>query len=160
MRVVRYGGRDVKLSPHFTLAEATKSQTAERLEIDNSPSDEVIERMRLVAEHILEPVRENYRRAVTVNSFYRCLDLNRQIGSKDTSQHVTGEAVDFEVAGVPNPVVAEWVRDNLVYDQCILEFHTPGKPDSGWVHVSYSQAIARKQCLTINAQGTQQGLVA
>ena len=150
----------MNLSPHFTLAEATKSQTAERLGIDNDPPEDVIARMRLVAENILEPVRANYGRPVIVNSFYRCLDLNREIGSKDNSQHVTGEAVDLEVPGIPNAEVAQWVRDNLVFDQCILEFYTPGKPASGWVHVSYSQAIARKQCLTINAGGTQQGLIA
>lgn len=149
-----------QLSQHFSLAEAVKSQTAERLGIDNDPSDDVLARMILVAENILEPVRANYGRPVTVNSFYRCLDLNREIGSKDSSQHVSGEAVDFEVAGVPNAEVAEWVRENLTFDQCILEFYTPGKPASGWVHVSYSQAVARKQCLTINANGTQQGLIA
>jgi zinc D-Ala-D-Ala carboxypeptidase len=150
----------MKLSQHFTLAEATKSQTASRLSIDNTPDAETVERMRLVCENILEPVRTQFNLPVTVNSFYRSPRLNAEVGSKPNSQHVKGEAVDFEVPGIPNAEVAEWVRDNLTADQIILEFYTPGDPSSGWVHVSYVPTNPRQQCLTINAGGTLQGLVA
>lgn len=146
------------LSENFTLAECIKSQTAERLGIDNTPDEATIDRMAAVADAILEPVRAKFGGPVIVSSFYRCKPLNRAIGSKDSSQHVLGEAVDFEVPGIPNPEVAEWVRDNLTYDQLILEFHKPGIPDSGWVHVSYSANRCRLQCLTVNGEGTFQGL--
>lgn len=149
----------MNLSPNFTLAEATKSQTAERLGLHNQPSDEVIERMKLTAERVLEPVREHFGKPVFINSWYRSPAVNKAIGSSPKSQHVTGEAVDFEIPGISNATVAEWVRDNLVADQIILEFHTPGKPESGWVHVSYREDNCRQQCLTINAQGTFQGLL-
>lgn len=150
----------MQLSPHFTLAEATKSQTAERLGIDNTPPADVIARMMAVCENILEPVRDAFDAPVMINSFYRCEELNKAIGSKPNSQHRTGEAVDFEVPGVGNAEVAQWVRDNLTFDQAILEFYTPGKPSSGWVHVSYKESGCRGECLTINATGALKGLVA
>jgi len=146
----------MKLSEHFTLAECTKTQ----VRLPNQPPAEVIENMRAVCEHILEPVREHFGRPVVINSFFRSLGVNRAIKSKDNSQHVKGEAVDFEVPGIPNAEVAEWVRDNLTFDQCILEFYRPGEPSSGWVHVSLKMDVTacRAQCLTINEGGTFQGL--
>lgn len=148
------------LSEHFTLAEATRSETARihRPPIDNTPPADVIARMQATAGAILEAVRAHFGVPVTINSFYRCLALNRAIGSKDNSQHVTGEAVDFEVTGVSNDAVAAWVRDNLTFDQCIREFAKPGEPSSGWVHVSFKDAGCRKECLTINEHGTFPGL--
>lgn len=156
----------MNLSEHFTLAEAIKSQTATRLRIDNSPPADVVARMVATAEAILEPLRAHFSEEsgreipVTINSFYRCLALNRAIKSKDNSQHVTGEAVDFEVPGYDNDEVAAWVRDNLAFDQCIREFAIAGDPSSGWVHVSFKPAGCRGECLTINEQGTFEGLVA
>ena len=151
----------MRLSEHFSLTEACKSQTADRLGIDNTPSAAVIDRMKAVCEKILEPVRAHYNLPVTISSFYRSPRLNAEIGSKPTSQHTTGEAVDFEIPGIPNPELAAWVRDNLVADQIILEFHTAGIADSGWVHVSYraDETACRQECLTINKQGVFAGLV-
>jgi zinc D-Ala-D-Ala carboxypeptidase len=148
----------MKLSQHFTLAEATKSQTASRLGIDNAPDAETIERMKLVCENILEPVRTQFNLPVTINSFYRSPRLNAEVGSKASSQHVKGEAVDFEVPGIPNAEVAEWVRDNLDFDQCIKEFVEPAVEGSGWVHVSYVADGNRGECLTVNSSGTIRGL--
>lgn len=151
----------MKLSPHFTLAEATKSQTAARKGIDNTPDAEAIERMKALCEKVLEPVRAHFGRPVIVNSFFRSLELNRAIGSKDDSQHTKGEAADIEVPGVDNAEVATWIRDNLEFDQLILEFYEPGDPSSGWVHVSYKEyGACRAECLTINSAGVQRGLVA
>lgn len=147
------------LSANFSIAEATKSQTAERLGIDNTPPDDVLDRMVATANAILEPVRDQFG-PFQLSSMYRCPELNKAIGSKPGSQHVTGEAADFEVTGVPNHELAEWIRDNLDYDQCILEFHEPGKPNSGWVHCSFrSDGSNRQQCLTINSTGTHQGFL-
>ena len=112
----------MQLSDHFSLLELTKSGTAERMGIDNEPGDEEVENLIMVCNMILEPVRENYGTPFIPNSGFRCLELNRAIGSSDKSQHVTGQAVDFEVPGVSNKDVALWVKDNCHFDQLILEF--------------------------------------
>jgi zinc D-Ala-D-Ala carboxypeptidase len=149
----------MQLSPNFSLAELTKSSTADRLGIDNHASREVQDRLALVCGNVLEPVRLHFNRPVHVNSGYRCHELNKAIGSKETSQHRLGCAVDFEVPGIDNRDLAIWVRDNLDFDQLILEFYTPGIPDSGWVHVSWTGANHRKSVLTINKNGTQTGIL-
>jgi len=127
----------MQLSEHFSLAELTKSSTAARMGINNEPRATVIEKLVLVCENILEPVRNHYGVPFSPNSGFRCLALNREIGSSDKSQHVAGEAVDFEVLGVRNKETALWVRDNCDFDQIILEFYKEGEPHSGWVHCSY-----------------------
>jgi|TARA_R110000765_G_scaffold301385_1_gene395825 zinc D-Ala-D-Ala carboxypeptidase len=127
----------VNLSEHFTLGEMTKSQTALRLGIDNDPDEDAVENLTLVCESILEPVREYYDIPFSPSSAYRCPELNRNVGSANTSQHISGEAIDFEIPGVPNMGLAQWIMDNLDYDQLILEFYKEGEPNSGWVHCSY-----------------------
>ena len=127
----------MKLSDHFSLQELTKSSTAERRGIANEPDDEAVENLIMVCETILEPVREQYGIPFIPNSGFRCLELNRAIGSSDRSQHTTGEAVDFEVPGISNKEVALWVKENCKFDQLILEFYKEGDPSSGWVHCSY-----------------------
>ncbi len=127
----------MKLSEHFSLSEMTKSSTAERQGIANEPSESQIENLTLVCDNILEPVRNHYGIPFIPNSGFRCLELNRAIGSSDNSQHTMGKAVDFEVPGVSNKEVAIWVKDNCEFDQLILEFYKEGQPASGWVHCSY-----------------------
>ena len=137
----------VRLSKNFTLQEFTKSQTAERRGFDNTPVEGHLENAKALFENVVQPVRDNFGVTV-INSGYRCGDLNYAIGGSNTSQHCKGEAVDIECPGTPNYDVAKWVEDNLEFDQLILEFYTPGIPDSGWVHVSYTTEDNRKQCLT------------
>jgi zinc D-Ala-D-Ala carboxypeptidase len=127
----------MKLSDHFSLQELTKSSTAERRGIANEPDDEAVENLIMVCDTILEPVREQYGIPFIPNSGFRCLELNRAIGSSDRSQHTTGEAVDFEVPSISNKEVALWVKENCKFDQLILEFYKEGDPASGWVHCSY-----------------------
>ena len=127
----------MKLSEHFSLSELTKSSTAERKGISNEPDEEAIENLILVCDQILEPVRNHYGKPFVPNSGFRCLELNRAIGSSDKGQHVTGQAVDFEVPGEDNKDVALWVVENCTFDQLILEFYKEGEPTSGWVHCSY-----------------------
>jgi putative chitinase len=124
-----------QLTEHFTLAEMIVSPTAKRLGIPNTPTAEHIENMRYCCEKILEPVRAKFG-PVTVNSSYRAPLVNKAVGGSKTSQHVNGQAIDFEVQGVSNKVVADWVADNLEFDQVILEFYTAGDKNSGWVHAS------------------------
>ena len=125
------------LSKHFSLSELTKSDTAIRKGIDNTPNDQEVENLILLCNEILEPVREHYGIPFAPNSRFRCLDLNRAIGSSDKSQHVSGKAVDFEISGLDNKEVALWVMENCDFDQLILEFYKEGEPSSGWVHCSY-----------------------
>jgi zinc D-Ala-D-Ala carboxypeptidase len=153
----------VTLSKNFTLTEFTKSQTALRLGIDNTPSEEHLAAAKLLFENVVQPVRDHFGPTV-INSGYRGPALNEAIGGAATSQHCRGEAVDIECPGVPNHKVAEWIQNNLEYDQLILEFYTLGIPDSGWVHVSYIPEGNRKQSLTAVKQDGKtvylQGLIA
>ncbi len=124
-----------QLTPHFTLAELTVSPTAKRLGLPNTPTAEHIANMKYCCEKILEPVRAKFG-PVQVNSSYRSPAVNKAVGGSKTSQHVNGQAIDFEVPGVDNKKVADWVADNLEFDQVILEFYTAGDKNSGWVHAS------------------------
>ncbi len=137
----------VRLSKNFTLQEFTKSQTAERRGIDNTPVEGHLENAKALFENVVQPVRDNFGVTV-INSGYRSGDLNYAIGGSNTSQHCKGQAVDIECPGTPNYDVAKWIEDNLDFDQLILEFYTPGIPDSGWVHVSYKSEDNRKSVLT------------
>jgi len=138
----------MKLSENFSLAEFTKSQTAERKGIDNTPQGEHMDAAVSLFENVVQKVRDHFGPTV-INSGYRSPDLNAAVGGSSRSQHCKGEAADIEVPGVPNAEVAEWIRDNLEFDQLILEFYTPGIPDSGWVHVSYvADGDNRKESLT------------
>tara|TARA_B100000424_G_scaffold269775_1_gene267478 strand:- start:1610 stop:2074 length:465 start_codon:yes stop_codon:yes gene_type:complete len=137
----------VRLSQNFTLQEYIKSQTALRQGIDNMPNEQHLEKAKLLFENVVQPVRDNFGVTV-INSGYRGPELNEAVGGSDKSQHCKGEAVDIECPGVPNYDVAKWIHDNLDFDQLILEFYTPGIPDSGWVHVSYKEDANRKSVLT------------
>lgn len=147
---------NIKLSKNFWLSEFVKSQTAERLGINNWPTNpDVINNLSNLVTNVIQPIRDYYGIPFSPNSGYRCIELNRALGSKDSSQHVKGQAADIEISGVPNRELAEWIRDNLDFDQLIMEFVYDKEPSSGWVHVSYVSPIAnRGQCLTINKHGT------
>lgn len=83
-------------------------------------------------------MRDHFAKPVTVSSGYRSPKVNAKAGGASTSQHVRGQAADMEIPGVSNYEVALWISKNLDFDQLILEFYTPGEPNSGWVHVSYN----------------------
>ena len=124
----------------------TASQTAERLNIKNEPDQQQLVNLVHLCTHVLQPVREHYEKVVTVSSGLRVLDLNRAIKSSDKSQHVLGQAVDFEIYGLDNHLVAQYIADKLDYDKLILEFYS--KPNGGWIHVSYNMFNNRKEILT------------
>jgi zinc D-Ala-D-Ala carboxypeptidase len=143
----------MNLTPNFTLAEMTKSETALRHGMDNTPSEIEIARLKLLAEKVLQPTRDHWKRGVKVNSGFRHPDVNAAVGGSRTSDHTRGMAADIEIPGVANAELAEWIQQNLDYTQLILEFYTPGVPDSGWVHVSYDPANLKKQVLTAMREG-------
>ena len=138
----------MKLTENFSLAEMTKSDTALRLDIDNTPGPEEIENMTRLCECVLQPVRNHFGKGVKVNSGFRHPNVNAKVGGSKTSDHCKGMAADIEIPGVANADLAKWIVDNLEFRQVILEFYTPGIPDSGWVHVSYNPSDNKKQVLT------------
>ena len=134
----------MKLTENITLLEATKSNTAIRLGIDNTPPPAIVERMIETAEKIFQPLRDALG-PIRVSSFYRSPDLNRAIGGSKTSQHCKGEAIDMQGILATNKMLFNSACDLEDYDQIIWEFGTLEEPD--WVHVSYSKTHNRKQIL-------------
>lgn len=143
----------MQLSDHFTLAELTKSQTALRRGIANTPGPAEIKALTALCVNVLEPVRLHYKRPVIISSGFRSDQVNRLVRGSRTSQHVKGEAADFEVPGVSNLEVAQWMEANLNYDQLILEFYTPGDPNSGWIHVSWRAKYRNQELTAVRRRG-------
>ena len=142
----------MQLSGHFSLSELTKSQAAERKGISNKPTLEHIENLTELCTHILEPTRRNFSKPIVITSGYRSEELCEAIGSKTTSQHAKGEAADFEMFGLDNKSLAKYIKNNLIFDQLILEFYNQDDPSSGWVHCSYSKEENRKEALFYNGK--------
>ena len=136
----------MNLSRNFSLQELIKSDKAIRKGINNNPNSGQIEKLKDLCENILQPVRDHFGR-VKVTSGFRSPDLCIAIGSSVNSQHAKAEAADFEVIGTDNAELADWIYKNLNFDQLILEFYTPGEPNSGWIHCSYTPDQPRKQFL-------------
>ena len=139
----------MNLSKNLTLAEVTKSTTAKRLGIDNTPDEWTTENLRQVAINIFQPLREAFGCPIYVSSGYRSAELNTAIGGSTRSQHVEGRALDLDAdvyGGCSNAQIFNWIKDNLEFDQLIWEFGDQDNPD--WVHVSYVyDGINRKRCL-------------
>ena len=147
------------LSANFTLQEMIKSQTATRKGIDNAPTKAHVDALQALCRDVLELVRDQFKRPITITSGYRSKALCQAIGSKTTSQHAKGQAADFEIRTIPNYDVACWIRDNLEFDQLILEFYDGIDPNSGWIHVSYrADGNNRKQCLRYDGKKYKAGL--
>ncbi|QUT07902.1 DUF882 domain-containing protein [Sphingobium phenoxybenzoativorans] len=147
----------MNLSPNFTVEEFQKSQTALRKGIPNVMGPAEIAAAKLLCEKVLEPLRAHYGRPIVLSSGYRSPALNKAIGGAVTSQHAKGQAADFEIPGLDNYSVAKWMEAHLNYDQLILEMHTPGQPNSGWIHVSY-RVPYRNQELTFDGKRYLEGL--
>jgi len=142
----------MQLSGHFSLSELTKSQTAERKGISNKPTLEHIENLTELCTQVLEPTRRNFGKPMVITSGYRSEELCEAIGSKTTSQHAKGEAADFEMFGLDNRSLAKYIKNNLIFDQLILEFYNQDDPSSGWVHCSYNKEENRKEALLYNGK--------
>lgn len=138
----------MNLTANFTLSEMTKSETALRYGMANEPSQTEIDNLRTLCEEVLQKVRDHYGMGVKVNSGFRHPLVNAKVGGSTTSDHCKGMAADIEIPGIANAELAQWIADNCQFRQLILEFYTPGIPDSGWVHVSYDPNDLKKQILT------------
>jgi len=138
----------MEISKHISYKEATKSNTATRLGIDNTPGDYELTNMQTVAEKIFEPLRAFVGRPIKINSFYRCEELNKAIGGSSRSQHCEGRAIDLDdtFTHATNAEMFNYIKEHLNFDQLIWEFGTNENPD--WVHVSYvSEDQNRNRCL-------------
>ena len=136
----------MNLSRNFTLSELIKSDTAIRKGINNNPNAEQIEKLKALCENILQPVRDHFGR-VKITSGFRSVELCEAIGSSSRSQHARAEAADFECIGVDNAELFDLIKSNLSPDQLILEFYTPGEPNSGWIHASWVEGTPRASFL-------------
>lgn len=129
----------MKLSRNLTLAEYTKSNTADRRGIDNSVPDHLIPSAVALAENIFQPMREHFGSPIYLSSGFRSDALNEAIGGSKTSQHSKAEAMDIDMdyrKGPENEDIFYYIKDNLPFDQLIWEFGTEQRPN--WVHVSYN----------------------
>ena len=150
----------MRLSTNFTLAEFTKSQTADRKGIDNTPPQDIIPKLSFLATQILEPLREKIEKPIIITSGYRSPQLSLAIGSSQKSQHCKGEAVDIEAIGMSTLNLAEMIINHFEFDQVILECYKKGDMNSGWVHVSLKSGDNRKEVLTYTKEkGYEKGLV-
>lgn len=140
----------MKISEHLDLSELIRSESAKRNGISNMPTEAHIANLKLLAEKVFEPIRNNFRCPIIISSGYRSKELNAKVGGSATSQHSSGEAIDIDMDGTPNGVtnkmIFDYIYKNLEFDQLIWEFGTNENPD--WVHVSYeSTGKQRKQAL-------------
>lgn len=137
-----------KISENITYTEATKSVSAIKYGIDNTPDESVITKMEYVAENVFEKVRAKFKVPIAVTSFFRSAALNARIGGSSTSQHVLGEAMDLDadVYGMlTNREIFDYIKDCLDFDQLIWEFGDDKEPD--WVHVSLTDGYNKKEIL-------------
>ena len=137
-----------KISKHVSYREGVYSTTALRLGLNNDPSDDHLQNMKLLSEKIFEPLRMYVGGPIKINSFYRGPELNKAIGGSSKSQHCNGQAMDIDdTYGVmSNATMYKWIKENLDYDQMIWEFGDDNNP--AWVHVSYvDPGSNRNRCL-------------
>ena len=133
------------ISKHITLQEATESQTALRLGINNEPNEVELDAMKYVAENLFEPIREWYDKPIIVSSFYRCLALNKAVNGSKTSGHVLGNSIDITTRSkAENKKIFEFIKTSgLNFDQVINEYNYT------WIHISLKKTGNRKQILAI-----------
>lgn len=146
----------MKLTENFTLAELTKSETAEKNNIENIPNNEEIECLKQLCENILQPLRDDFQKPLIISSGFRSKKLSLLVGSKTTSQHCKGQAADFIIPGIDNKRVFKHIIENLPMDQVILEYYqeddTNDFSNKGWIHCSYVPN-GRGQALTKDKTG-------
>ena len=139
----------MKLSKNLSLSEVTKSNTAKRLGIDNTPDDWATANLKEIAENVFQPLREAFKCPIYVSSGYRSAELNAAIGGSKRSQHVEGRALDLDAdvfGRCKNGDIFRWILNNVTFDQLIWEFGDNDNPD--WVHVSFVyDGINRGRCL-------------
>jgi len=138
------------ISKNITYAEAVRSNTAIRHDLDNTPNAIELEAMELVADKVFQPVREHFDTAIYLSSFFRAPEVNVKAGGSKTSSHPMGEAIDMDAdvfGGVTNKEIFDYIKDNLEFDQLIWEYGTDDNP--AWVHASFKKSDNRNEILVV-----------
>ena len=136
------------ISKHISDKEGVYSITAIRRGINNTPNEEQLHNMQLLADEVFEPLRTWVGKPIKVNSFFRSPELNKAIGGSSKSQHCHGQAIDIDdsYGHVTNAEMYEYIKEHLDFDQMIWEFGNDKNPD--WIHISYVSASKnRNRCL-------------
>ena len=136
------------ISNHISYREGVYSTTAKRLGLNNTPNDEQLNNMELIAHEVFEPLRAYVGGPIKINSFFRSPKLNKAIGGSSKSQHCKGQAMDIDdtYGRMTNAEMYHFIKEHLDFDQIIWEFGDDDNPD--WVHVSYvSKESNRNRCL-------------
>jgi len=143
-----------KISKNISYKEGVYSITADRLGLENKPTEEHLANMKEVAEKVFQPLRTWVNAPIKINSFYRSPELNKAIGGSSKSQHCKGQAMDIDdtYGHATNADMFMYIRENLDFDQMIWEFGDDKNPN--WVHVSYvSPDENRNRCLKAYREG-------
>ena len=136
------------ISKHISDKEGVYSNTAIRRGIDNTPNDEQLANMKLIATKVFEPLRTYVNGPIKINSFFRSVELNTAIGGSSKSQHCHGQAIDLDdtFGEMTNAEMYEFIKKHMDFDQLIWEFGDNKNPN--WIHVSYvSSKENRNRCL-------------
>jgi len=137
-----YKAKKIKLSQNFNLHEFLISERAIHSKIDNLIFDpRIVSNIQALCVHVLQPVRDHFKKTVKITSGFRCPELNKAVGGAITSQHVKGQAADIKVKGISDFEVFKFIKENLETDQLILE--------PSWVHVSFNKNKNRKQIIFV-----------
>lgn len=140
----------MKISKNFTLEEFIKSDTADRYNIDNTPSEEIKKHIIELVEKIMQPIRTKWGKAIIINSGYRCEELNDKVGGSKTSQHKSGYACDFKTTNGQNAKLFNLIKQmienkEIECDQLIWEYGTKKNPN--WIHIALHETKMRNQIL-------------
>lgn len=138
----------MKLTTHFSLEEMIRSGVAISRRIDNTPTEEDIERMCLLCENVLEPIRRRFG-VTRISSGYRSLELNKAVGGAPSSQHMSGEAADIHISDMETGMkIYDFVRKHLDFDQMLFEHRMSN--GCRWLHISYTaRRTNRRQALAV-----------
>lgn len=130
---------------YFSIEELCRSTTAEKEGIRNVPGEKEKLNLKQLVDNVLDPLRERYGKPITVNSGYRCPELNKAVGGSSTSDHMIGCAADITAGSKEeNKKLFNLVQElGLPFKQLIDE------KGFSWVHVSYESNNIRKQVLKL-----------
>jgi len=127
----------MRLSKNFTLKEFARSGTAQRMDINNTPSQEKIQNIKDLVGNLLQPLRDRINSTITINSGYRCRVLNQAVGGAFRSQHTQAQAADIDVTSITLKELFKIIYEEFEYDKLIYEY-------SEWIHISYDKTNNRK----------------
>ena len=136
----------MKLSDHFTLEELTYSATADRLGIDNNPSEQERKNLKALCLKVLEPLRDRFRQPIRISSGYRCKELNKVVSGVSTSQHLKGEAADINIGLAGNRKLFELAEKMIKAGQLNVG-QLINEKNYSWVHISLPDGKHNNQIL-------------